>query len=98
MERESDKPLNLHAVRRVAEVGSSVANDLLESGWILHDIQFIPNGEHFARYVLLCMEEPRCPICGAIAKIEILDDGERVRYVCTQECALSEIERDVAVG
>src|ERR1051326_7091488 len=88
MERESGKSLNLHSVRRVAEVGACAANDLLECGWILHDIQFDPHGEYCAKYVLLCMEEPRCPVCGAIAKIEVLDEGERVRYICNQECAL----------
>ena len=98
MDRDSGRVLCLNNVRRVAEVSSGAANDLLECGWVLHDIQFNPQGERQTYYIMLCMEEPRCPSCEAEAKIEVSDQGDRVRFVCTRECGFSEIERDVAVS
>jgi hypothetical protein len=70
MEKDACINVDLHAVKRVAEVRASAANDLLEAGWILHDIA----------------------ACGARAKVEILESGHRVRFVCTDECAYTPID------
>jgi len=92
MERESGINVDLHAVKRVAEVRASAANDLLESGWILHDIYFSSDDDYHSNYVMLALDEPTCPSCGARAKVEILDSGNRVRFVCTDECAFTPID------
>ncbi|MGC8668888.1 MAG: hypothetical protein ACP5VE_12315 [Chthonomonadales bacterium] len=87
MEHEVGREIDLHAVKRIAEVRASAVNDLLEAGWILHDLYFTSEGDYHSRYILLSLEEPRCPRCQAPARVEILDGGERVRYVCTRECS-----------
>ena len=86
MECEASRDVDLHQVRRVAEVRPSAANDLLEAGWILHDIYFSTDGEYRSVYILLSMEEPICPTCGGVAKVEVVDFGDRVRFICTREC------------
>ena len=87
MDREVTRDVDLHTVKRVAEVRASAANDLLEAGWILHDIYFSTDGDYRSNYILLCLDDPLCGGCGAPAKLEFVDDGERVRYVCTKECS-----------
>jgi hypothetical protein len=94
MDRELTRDIDLHSVRRVAEVRAPAANDLLEDGWILHDIYFGSDGDYRSNYILLTTDDPVCPHCGAIAKLEVLDQGNRVRYVCTKECAFTELDRD----
>ncbi len=76
--------INMHQVRRVAEVRKQIVNDLLEQGWILHDIYI--NSEYRSTYILLCLDEITCPRCGAIASIEINEEGDRYRYICANEC------------
>lgn len=86
MEREVSREVDLHEVRRIAEVRSSAVNELLEAGWILHDLYFTTDGDYHSKYILLCLEEPVCPRCGGIVKVEVVECGERIRYVCTEEC------------
>lgn len=87
MEREIGLELDLHQVRRVVEVRANAANELLESGWTLHEIFFGNEHDYRPYYILLCLNDVPCPKCGAPAGIEVLDDGERVRYICSRECA-----------
>jgi hypothetical protein len=94
MDREVTRDIDLHAVRRIAEVRAPAANDLLEDGWILHDIYFSTDGDYRSNYILLTTVDPICPSCGALAKLEVLDQGERVRYVCTRECAYPGLESE----
>ncbi len=93
MDRELTREIDLHSVKRVAEVRASAANELLESGWILHDIYFSSDGDYRSNYIMMTMDEPSCPNCGGAAKLEVLEGGERVRYVCTRECAFPELDR-----
>jgi len=88
MDPEVGREIDLHQVRRVAEVRANAANDLLEAGWFLHEIYFTnEDAEERSRYILLCLDELTCPRCGSPATLEVLDDGNRVRYVCTKECS-----------
>lgn len=87
MERGIGREVDLHHVRRVVEVRAGAANELLEAGWILHDVYFSQDSEYQSNYILVSLDEPLCPNCGAPVKISVLDNGERVRYVCTRECA-----------
>ena len=87
MECDSSRDVDLHQVRKVAEVGPNAANMLLESGWILHDIYFTSEGgDLHSVYVLVTHEEVRCPNCGGASRMEILDSGRRVRFICPEEC------------
>ena len=92
MDREVTREIDLHSVKRVAEVRASAANELLEAGWVLHDIYFSNDGDYRSNYILMTMDDPACPRCGGPARLEILEGGERVRYVCTRECAFPEME------
>ena len=92
MEKETGTYVDMHAVKRVAEVRASAANDLLDAGWILHDIYFSSDSDYHSNYVMLALDEPACPSCGARAKVEILDSGHRVRFVCTDECSFTPID------
>ncbi len=87
MERETGIEIDLHQVRRVVEVRVHAANELLDSGWVLHEIYFGNDTDYRPYYILLCLSEIVCPKCGSVANIEVLDDGDRVRYICTKECA-----------
>ena len=86
MERES-RDVDLHQVRKVLEVRANAANELLDAGWILHDIYFC-NGptDYHSNYILLTTEPITCPSCGGLATVEVVDNGDRIRYICTQEC------------
>ena len=87
MECDNSREVDLHQVRKVAEVGANAANVLLESGWILHDIYFTSDGgDLHSVYVLVTHNEVRCPSCGGISKMDILDNGRRVRFICPEEC------------
>lgn len=86
MEREIGVELDLHRVRRIVEVRVRAANELLDAGWALHEIYFGNEGDYKPYYILLCLEEPHCPKCGAPANVEVLDEGERIRYACSREC------------
>lgn len=87
MECDSSRDVDLHQVRKVAEVGPSAANMLLESGWILHDIYFTSDGgDLHSVYVLMTHNEIRCPSCGGLSRMDILDNGRRVRFICPEEC------------
>jgi len=97
MDQDVVREVDLHSVKRVVEVRATAANELLEAGWVLHDIYFSAAGDYRSNYILLSLDEPRCPQCGALAKLEILESGERVRYVCTHECAFSDSDRKRAV-
>jgi hypothetical protein len=88
MDQDVEHEVDLHQVRRVVEVSYTAANELLDAGWILHDIYFSNEAADYrSNYILLCLHEITCPKCGAPADIEVLDDGVRVRYVCTRECS-----------
>ncbi len=86
MERDVGREVDLHSVRRVAEVRASAVNDLLEAGWVLHDIYFSSGEDFHSNYILLSMDEPTCHQCGSPVKLEFVNGGERVRYVCSSEC------------
>lgn len=87
MESESNRDVDLHQVRKIAEVGPSAANALLESGWILHDIYFTSEGgDLHSVYVLVTHDEIRCPSCGRLSRMDILDNGRGVRFICPEEC------------
>ena len=88
MEREISREVDLHQVRRIAEVRASAANELLEAGWVLHDIYFTSDGDYHSKYILLCLDEITCPQCGGCVKVEVMESGERIRYVCSKECDL----------
>jgi hypothetical protein len=78
---------SLHPVREVIEVGPEAANALLEAGWLLHDIYI--SQEYVSRYILLRLDESICPDCGGPARVESVDHGTRVRFVCQNECFFS---------
>lgn len=88
MERSRESDVDLHQVRHIVEVKLNAANELLDSGWVLHEIYF-GNDDFRPNYVLLSLEDILCPKCGAPGDIEVLDAGERYRYVCSRECTLS---------
>lgn len=75
---------SLHTVRGVMEVGSEAANELLEAGWILHEVYVTQDFE--SRYILLRVEDTVCPLCGGSARVESADGGARVRFICQNEC------------
>jgi|YNPMSStandDraft_1061717.scaffolds.fasta_scaffold26855_2 hypothetical protein len=81
---EVGQEFDLHRVRKVVEVRANIVNELLEQGWILHDI-YISN-EYRSVYILLMLDELRCPRCGAPANIEVSEEGDRYRYICAKEC------------
>jgi hypothetical protein len=89
MERDSDGEVSLHRVRRIVEVRVEAANELLDNGWTLHEIFFGSESDFRPYYILLCTGEITCRKCGAPAKIEVLDAGERIRFICTRECSWS---------
>ena len=93
MDRDTTVFVDLHAVKRVAEVRAAAANDLLEAGWVLHDIYFgTRDGEYQSIYVMVTVDHPTCPSCGARAKVENLESGSRVRFVCTDECSYTPVD------
>lgn len=75
---------DLHRVRKVVEVRANIVNELLDQGWILHDIYI--SSEYRSTYILLMLDELTCPRCGAPANIEVSEEGDRYRYICTKEC------------
>jgi hypothetical protein len=87
MDRETGRELDLHNVKRVAEVRVNAANELLDAGWLLHDIYFSnESGDLCSNYIMLSLTDIVCPNCEGPATIEVVDDGERVRYICMKEC------------
>ena len=85
MEQELGQDLeSLHQVRGIVEVSPQAANDLLEAGWILHEVYLTQ--EFTSRCILLRVDETLCPVCGGAAHVEVMDGGARVRFVCQNEC------------
>lgn len=76
--------LDMHQVRAIMEVRPNAVNDLLDAGWILHDVYLTQDFE--SRCIVLCLGETACPQCGGQARVETADDGERVRFICQNEC------------
>src|SRR5437879_4398869 len=91
MEQDLTREVNLHQVKRIVEVRANAANELLEAGWILHDIYFTNDGEYHSNYILVSLDEPTCPHCGSPVKLSITDEGERVRYICSRECTFPQM-------
>lgn len=88
MNNDTDREVDFHQVSRVAEVRYTAANELLDAGWLLHDIYFsADDNEYRSHYVMLCLQGVVCPQCGGAADVEVVDDGRRVRYICTRECS-----------
>src|SRR5205809_6577803 len=87
MEQDLTREVDLHQVKRVVEVRASAANELLEAGWILHNIYFTNDGDYHSNYILVSLDEPTCSHCGSPVKLSIADEGERVRYICSRECS-----------
>ena len=98
MDQDVSREVDLHLVKRIVEVRSGAANELLESGWILHDIYFSTDGDYRSNYIMVAMEDPTCPHCSAPVKISVVENGERVRFICTKECAFSLVDEPVAVS
>ena len=85
MEQETGYGLEtLHQVRGIMEVRPSAANELLESGWILHEVYLTQDFE--SRCIMLRLGDTLCPHCGGSARVESVDNGERVRFICQNEC------------
>ena len=85
MEQETGFELDsLHQVRGIIEVRPNAANDLLEAGWILHEVCLTEDFE--SRCIMLRIEDTTCPHCGSPARVEAVDGGERIRFICQQEC------------
>ena len=85
MDQETDFGLDsLHQVRGIVEVRPGAANELLEAGWVLHEVYLTQDFE--SRCILLRLDDTLCPQCGGTARVEILENGERVRFVCQNEC------------
>lgn len=82
---EGGQEFDLHRVRKVVEVRANIVNELLDHGWILHDIYI--SHEYRSVYILLMLGELTCPRCGAPANIEVSEEGDRYRYICTKECS-----------
>ena len=59
----------------------------LDAGWRLHEIFFGVDGDYRPYYILLCLDEVRCPKCDSSANVEVVETGERLRYICTRECS-----------
>jgi hypothetical protein len=81
---ELGQEFDLHRVRKVVEVRANIVNELLDLGWVLHDI-YISN-EYRSTYILVKLDELTCPRCGAPANIEVSEEGDRYRYICAREC------------
>ena len=79
----------LHQVRGIMEVRPNAANDLLEAGWILHEVYLTQDFE--SRCIMLRLGETVCPHCEGPARVESVDNGERVRFICQNECHFSSI-------
>jgi len=75
---------SLHQVRGIVEVRPNAANELLEAGWMLHEVFLTQDFE--SRCILLRLGETACPQCGGSARVAVLDNGERVRFICQNEC------------
>lgn len=85
MDQETERELeSLHRVKGVIEVRLEVANELLDAGWILHDVFVTDDFE--SRCILLRLEDTACPRCGGPARVETIDRGARIRFVCHDEC------------
>lgn len=85
MEQETGQELEtLHQVKGIIEVRPEAANDLLEAGWLLHEVYLTQDFE--SRCILLRLRDTPCPKCGAPARVEAIENGSRVRFVCSNEC------------
>lgn len=84
MEQETGFDIDLHQVRGIMEVKPNAANELLEAGWILHELYLTQDFE--SRCIMLRLADTLCPLCGGQARAELIDDGERVRFICQNEC------------
>ena len=76
--------LDMHEVRGILEVKPNAANELLEAGWILHEFYLTQDFE--SRCIVLRMGETLCPQCGGPARVQAVENGERVRFICQNEC------------
>jgi hypothetical protein len=85
---------SLHQVKGIVEVRPNAANELLEAGWILQEVYLTQDFE--SRCILLRLGDTQCPQCGGSARVEILEGGERVRFVCQNECHYPAPPRDEA--
>lgn len=85
MDQDTEYGLDsLHQVRGILEVRPNAANELLEAGWVLHEVYLTQDFE--SRCILLRLGDTACPQCGGPARVEVLENGERVRFVCQNEC------------
>lgn len=84
MEQDTGFGVDMHMVRGIMEVRPAAANELLEAGWILHEVYVTQDFE--SRCIVLRLEDSACPHCGGPARVEPADDGARVRFVCQNEC------------
>ncbi len=85
MEPEIGQELqSLHQVRGIIEVRPEAANELLEAGWILHEVYLTEDFE--SRCILLRVMDTLCPNCGGAARVEAVDNGARIRFICSNEC------------
>ncbi len=98
MDQDVSREVDLHLVKRIVEVRSGAANDLLEAGWILHDIYFSTDGDYRSNYIMVAMEDPICPHCSAPVKISVVENGDRVRFICTKECGFSLAEKHPVIS
>ncbi|NUL82354.1 MAG: hypothetical protein HUU60_06475 [Armatimonadetes bacterium] len=86
MDSDCEFDLDLHKVKKVVEVGAfQAANELLSDDWALHDVYVDMDGR--SAYILLRTSPLVCPRCKAPAEIEVSEDRESFRYVCSRECA-----------
>lgn len=83
-QHEIGQEFDMHRVRKVVEVRANIVNELLDQSWILHDI-YISN-EYRSVYILVMLDELTCPRCGAPANIEVAEEGDCYRYICSKEC------------
>ena len=84
MEQETGYGLDMHQVRGIMEVRPNAANELLEAGWICHEIYVTQDFE--SRCIMLRFGDMVCPQCDGPARVEAVDGGERVRFICQNEC------------
>ena len=84
MDQDTGYDVDLHQVRGILEVKPNAANDLLEAGWILHEIYLTQDYE--SRCIMFRLRDTICPQCGGSARAELIEGGERVRIVCQNEC------------